>query len=70
MQSTDAAAASMAAHQAQYDVGYACSSFAADTRIQPVNNTSPEALSPTEIYRQSNNLFANAAAKILDATAA
>lgn len=68
LDSTDAAAVSMRAHEAQYNAAYAA---AAGDRTIEFNqyNTSPEALSPSELYRQSNNLFTYAVAKLEDAAA-
>lgn len=63
---TDAAAIAMNDYSNLYDMASAAA--ARDRTIQfNQYNTSPEALSPTEIYRQSNNLLNNAVDKLSEA---
>jgi tape measure domain-containing protein len=66
---TDAAAIAMNDYSNLYD--YATAAAARDRTVQfNQYNTSPEALSPSEIYRQSNNLLNSAIDKLSQATAA
>lgn len=64
---TDAAALGMSDYSDLYDSATAAAA-AGQTNTFNQYNTSPEALSPTEIYRQSNNLFSFAVEKIEEAT--
>lgn len=68
LEPTEAAALSMSEYGALYDSATAA---AAAARTYEFNqyNTSPESLSPSEIYRQSNNLFTHVVEQ-LDETAA
>lgn len=63
---TDAAAAAMNDYSNLYKSATAAAAATKNVEFNQYN-TSPEALSPTEIYRQSNNLFAYAVEKIDDA---
>lgn len=66
---TDAAAIAMNDYSNLYD--YATAAAARDRTVQfNQYNTSPEALSPSEIYRQSNNLLNTAIDKLSEVTAA
>ena len=69
LEPTDAAAVAMNDYANLYD---AASAAAAATRTVEFNqyNTSPEALSPTEVYRQTNNLLTNASDRLTEASQA
>lgn len=63
MAATDAAAIAMGEYEDLYLAAMDAASSGPSMEFHQYN-TSPEALSPSEIYRQSNNLFAFAASKI------
>jgi tape measure domain-containing protein len=66
LDATDAASIAMNDYSNLYDMASAAA--ARDKTIQfNQYNTSPEALSPTEVYRQTNNLITNAADKLSEA---
>ena len=66
---TDAAAIAMNDYSNLYDMATAAAARDATVQFNQYN-TSPEALSPTEVYRQTNNLLTNAVDKLSEATAA
>lgn len=63
LQPTEAAALAFNDYAALYDASYAAAAAGPSVEFTQ-NNYSPEALSPTEIYRQSNNLLTYAADKL------
>lgn len=69
LEPTDAAAVAMNDYARLYD---AASAAAAATKTVEFNqyNTSPEPLSPTEVYRQTNNLLTNASDRLTEASQA
>lgn len=69
LEPTDAAAVAMNDYAKLYD---AASAAAAATKTVEFNqyNTSPEPLSPTEVYRQTNNLLTNASDRLTEASQA
>lgn len=66
---TEAAALSMSGYSDLYNSATAAAAGARSVEFNQYN-TSPESLSPSEIYRQTNNLFAHAVDQLDDATAA
>lgn len=66
MAPTDAAAIAMQGFEAQFATSSEAAALSKSIEFNQYN-TSPEALSPTEVYRQTNNQFAFAVERLLEA---